>query len=227
MGLAEERAICKVQEERIPGVIHRIDRLFDGPVPLEVDWGSFQEMKAIEMAAWINGNYSIVMTPLEEIGGDAVGKDVLRTAIRTIRVVNVTDQSQERFTIEGGVYEHRFHWATLEERGQRSVVDEVQRFVDAVFYTPKDGTLGLAERRGIRKVQDQIIPYVIQRIQRLFGDEVALEIDWNSFREMKAIETAMWMNSNFSVLLSPLEEIGHRAAGRDALRAAVRRIHVV
>lgn len=85
--------------------------------------------------------------------------------------------------------------------------------------------MGLEEKRTIQKVKTQYIPDFEGRIKEACGFPVALEVDWESYGDNKALieET----ESAFFCAFVALKELCKDDLGKELSKAAVKKVRIV
>lgn len=110
MGLIEKRKIQELRDVTLPERQKEIAEICGAPIPYEVDWESFQD--DIEALNFLdNLSCHRLNMALRVICMDQLGKDAVKSGLRTIRLRNVKDRKDMKLAFDGGVLEMHLAYA--------------------------------------------------------------------------------------------------------------------
>lgn len=86
--------------------------------------------------------------------------------------------------------------------------------------------MGLAERRAAKEFEDTQFPAFRDEIQKLAGAPIALEVNWSQLagEGYGHLYKEAWPEIYFKPVIEGLRQIGRDAMGKDALKAALKKI---
>ncbi len=84
--------------------------------------------------------------------------------------------------------------------------------------------MGLAERRKIKELEEEILPGRVKEIEEICGAPIPYEVDWESFDEMEALN--FLDNLSCHRLNMALRVICADAMGKEAIRETVKKVRL-
>ncbi len=90
MGLAEKRALKAFQDNKLPTIQAQIDAAVGKPVPMTIDWeklsldGGYADRYE---ELWLASCFEPLVTALEEVGVDDMGREALHESLQSIRIL--------------------------------------------------------------------------------------------------------------------------------------------
>lgn len=128
MGLAEKRAQKAAEEGWLPARQREVAEISGATVTYQVEWATFDgDAKGIE---WLehNGPQQVSMA-LRGICHDALGKEAIQAALKTIVLTNVAAPAEKSLAFADGVLTLRCAWA--QSPGGRFNDREIQACLEA------------------------------------------------------------------------------------------------
>jgi hypothetical protein len=104
MGLNESRKMKELRETTLPARMKEIEEICGAPIPYDVDWQSLSnDLEGLNFLD--NLSCHRVNMALRVICQDDMGKEAVRSSLKTIRLKNVKSKNDMKLTFEGGVLE--------------------------------------------------------------------------------------------------------------------------
>jgi len=97
---------------------------------------------------------------------------------------------------------------------------------------PERGAIGLKEKRAMKKLQDETVPFFEAQLKSYIGANIKFEVDWTSFTTAKDSKIAVWMLecNNSGMVFRPIEqcieEMCKDKTSKEALAENVKKIVV-
>lgn len=96
---------------------------------------------------------------------------------------------------------------------------------------PASGSsLGLAERRGIKKYQDETYPALLSAIRAAAGTELEVDVKWDVIagagQAVSYSEPWYWTQIYFEPLAAALAQVGRDDMGKEALKKGLKKVVV-
>jgi len=86
--------------------------------------------------------------------------------------------------------------------------------------------MGLAERREVKKHQEETVPTLEQELEEICGVRIPYEVDWDSFARDGASLGWVGTTSGFQNINDGLREVCRDDLGKEAVRESIKRIAI-
>jgi len=104
MGLNERRKIKELQDSTFPERVKEIEEICGAPIPYEVDWDSMaDDGEALRFVDNLSGHR--LNMALRVICSDDMGKDAVRSSLKSIKLKNVKQAGEMKMEFASGVLE--------------------------------------------------------------------------------------------------------------------------
>jgi len=104
MGLNERRKIKELQDTTFPERVKEIEEICGAPIPYDVDWESMADdaeaLRFIDNLSCHRFNMALRVNC-----SDAMGKEAVRSTLKTIKLKNVKETGEMKMDFAGGVLE--------------------------------------------------------------------------------------------------------------------------
>ena len=99
MNLQAMRAKQTFEEKTFPAKLKRLREITNPDLAVEIDWSDFNNKEDITMIG--NGFFDRLVSDLEKLCRDKVGKDAFNQRVKKIVVKCVASKAEKRFALEG------------------------------------------------------------------------------------------------------------------------------
>lgn len=129
MALREKRFKASLEEEIIPYWVKLMQEVIGKPIPMEVDWASFEDRKFQDLQYVQTTGIEYIASSLRSIARkDSFAQEAVRESIQKIVFRQVDSKGGKKITLENGVLELHCDWreASLSYFLEHEIVDIVE-----------------------------------------------------------------------------------------------------
>lgn len=218
--LRGKRLRRQINEKVLVAIGDKIHRAVGQKVEVEIDWPSFDKAALLELALeTLVGKHVLgkIVSIIESECADQIGKQTVGEGLRRVKV---------RFSGEPQGNEVAFPAAdTVEEvfwTGDSA--SEMHCVSEAHFRQAFENHYGLKSKRVQREVSTKSLPKFRERIDKITGKSILLQVDWESFEKSDKSAPAMQAITGEQVagrIIRLLEDLCHDAVGKAAVAEAL------
>ncbi|OCQ93315.1 hypothetical protein BCD67_03470 [Oscillatoriales cyanobacterium USR001] len=109
MGLAEKQLVTRIKDQRVPYFQGNLQTNVGKDIAIEVLWENIEsDLEALKV--FESTGLEAIVAVLSKISRKAGGKEAISDSISTVRLINETDSSAKKVTLENGVLSIHAAW---------------------------------------------------------------------------------------------------------------------